>query len=186
MKKLVAVVAAFVVVPAVALAHDAVVEDADDSAGRLDIESVVVSHPDSGTIRYVITFYEPHGFTPGGEDDHAPGDGVQIDLLLDGESPWRFKDILLYENPDGGLYGVLRNHKGQEMSYVRAWRPDEVSLAVDVRRVQLKRRGLAERADWIIDTLYIDREVCPAEGGDVPSTCNDGVSGRFSFRRHGL
>jgi hypothetical protein len=185
MKKLLAVVAAFVVVPAMALAHDAVVEDADDSAGRLDIKSVGVSHPDSGTIRYVITFYEPHAFAPPGANEHAPGDGLRIDLRLNGKRLWRFKDILLRENPDGGLYGVLRNHQGREMSYIRAWRPDEMSLSVEVKRVQLKRQGLAERADWIIETLYIDRDVCPAEGGDVPSTCNDAAP-EFGFQRHDL
>ncbi|HEX2056958.1 MAG TPA: hypothetical protein VHI71_01185 [Actinomycetota bacterium] len=185
LRRLLIVLAMVATLPAVALADDVVVEDPDDSAGRLDIKSVSVTHPDSGSIRYVITFYEPHGFTTRGEDDTAPADVLQIDLRLDGESPWRFKDILLYQNPDGGLYGVLRNHRGREISYVRAWRPDETSLAVEVRRLQLKRRELADRADWWIDVGYIDREVCPAEGGDVPASCNDSVP-HFGFYRHDL
>ena len=171
MKKLLAVLAAVLAVPAIALAHDDIFIDADDSAGKLDIKTVEVSHPDSGTIRFVVTFYEPHMFS--GRIEHESGDWLQISLRLDGEPPWRFKSIRLRGNPDGSLYGVLTNHEGEELSYVRAWRQDEMSLAIDVRRTQLKRRGLASRADWVIDTLYIDREVCPAEPGDVPSSCID-------------
>jgi hypothetical protein len=182
MRKLVAVLALCIAVPSIAVAHDATVPDPDDSAGRLDVRSVDVSHPDPGTIRFVVRFYEPHGFEPGDEHD---GDSVRLDLRLDGTGPSRFKYVVLEGNPDGGLYGVLRNHRGNERSYVRAWAPDELSLAVDVLRAQLAPRRTAQRADWVFQTTYVDEEVCAAEPGDIPSTCYD-VAPPGGFERHDL
>lgn len=185
MKRVWLVIATVLILPPTAVAHDAILPDADDSSGRLDIKSVEISHPDSGTIRFVVSFYEPHSFTPG--DEYQGADEVRISLRVDGRAPWHFKNIVLRGNPDGGLYGVLRNHNGRERSYVRAWRPDDVSLAVDVKRSQLKKTRLAHRADWLVFTYYLDHETfaCADEAGDVPSVCRDSAP-HSRFERHDL
>ena len=185
MKKLLTVIASLLVLSPVAFADDVIVEDADDSAGRLDIKSVEVSHPDSGTIRFVVTFYEPHRFTPGA--GYEPGDRLEISLQLDGRRPWRYRRILVQANPDGGLYGVLRNPKGHDVSYVRTWRVDDVSLAVEITRRQLRPRELARRADWLVLAAYLDHETyaCADEAGDVPSSCQDWAP-ENGFQRHDL
>lgn len=184
MKRLFAIIAVLLVVPALAMADDMTVADADDSAGRLDIRSVEVTHPDSGTIRFTITFYEPHQFSPS-DDEYEPGDSIRISMRVGGKGPGRHKEIQLRANPDGSLYGVLRTFEGPDASYVRAWRVDGFSVAVDVKRKQLKRRRLAERADWFVSTHYLDFDVCQAEGGDVPRSCNDG-SPEGRYQRHDL
>ena len=157
-------------IPVGAGADDLFLQDADDSSGRLDINTVAVSHPEYRTIRFVITFYETH-------DLHETNfnDTLDVDLRLDGQRPWRFKDVLVLRNPDGGLYGILRSHKGEALSYVRVWRPDEFSIAIDFKQEQLKSKRLARRADWLVEVGYADAsEICAEDGGHhPPSSCFD-------------
>ena len=156
------------ILPAVGNAHEQLVADPDDSDGRMDIESVAVSHPRQGVLRFDLSFFEPHGFTP---SDDGSKDNLRIDIRT-GRSSEHDVYILLQGNPDGGLYGEVYGNSGS-FGFARAWVPASDHISVEVARRQLRRDRLAPRADWTISTTYVE-EGC-GDPGNVLNLCHDEV-----------
>ena len=165
-----------------ATAHEQAVADADDSSGRLDVAEVDVSHDDrvleTGVVRFVLTFFEPHGFS------ELAGGYIRMDFdLFRGGKRDRY--LMVLANPDGGMYGELFSGSGGVIGYSRAWAPSEDQIAIELRMRQLSAGELPSRINWHASTGYED-ESC-GEGGDVDGACVDSTPEYPErFHRHRL
>ena len=160
-----------VVVASVALlstksqADTKLVQDADDTAGALDVSEVGHSHGQNRLLIHRLSTYE----------------SWSNDVLLDEGTAFWFeffpaggneKYVRVDVSPDGNLYGEVIRWDGETiLAYVKVWRPDDRTIQIEFPKRILK-LGL-HRYSWNVASTF--RQPGASECGGDPYVCSDHV-----------
>lgn len=149
-----------------ALADSKTRKDADDAAGKLDVQSVQWKHSSGRLLIHHLTTYE--AWT---NDVFQKGSYIFFSFKM-GD---RRRQLFVSTSEDGTLFGQMTDpDTGRIVGFAKVWRPDERSLQVEFPRRFLGRS--VSRYKWEVTTNFHEEghPECGTQGSGVIS-CPDRV-----------